>query len=195
MVWCLGVCVIYTIYTGDGLVSWCLCDLYYYIQEVVLCLGVCVIYTIYTGCGLVSWCLCDLYLVPWCLCDLYYYIREVVWYHGVCVIYIWCLGCPSKTAQGRIGWDSSTRSHTGREVTHPTCYLTQSQHSETGSTSPCPDPIALVPGRVATGVHIEGSRSEWCVSSMIYSRDTPFWSETLDIFRSLVCIVVVHQYR
>ena len=25
------------------------------------------------------------------------------------------------------------------------------------------------------------TRPEWCISSMIYSRDTPFWSETLDI--------------
>ena len=23
---------------------------------------------------------------------------------------------------------------------------------------------------------------EWCISSMIYSRDTPFWSETLDMY-------------
>ena len=29
--------------------------------------------------------------------------------------------------------------------------------------------------------YIECSRPEWCVSSMIYSRDTPFWLETLDI--------------
>ena len=29
--------------------------------------------------------------------------------------------------------------------------------------------------------HIEGSRPKWCISSMIYSRDTPFWSGTLDI--------------
>ena len=28
--------------------------------------------------------------------------------------------------------------------------------------------------------NIEGSRPEWCISSMIYSRDTPFWSGTLD---------------
>ena len=27
----------------------------------------------------------------------------------------------------------------------------------------------------------EGSRPEWRISSMIYSRDTPFWSGTLDI--------------
>ena len=28
---------------------------------------------------------------------------------------------------------------------------------------------------------IEGSRPEWCISSMINSRDTPFWSGTLEI--------------
>ena len=28
--------------------------------------------------------------------------------------------------------------------------------------------------------NIKGSRPEWCISSMIYSRDTPFWLETLD---------------
>ena len=29
--------------------------------------------------------------------------------------------------------------------------------------------------------YIEGSQPEWRISSMIYSRDTPFWSGTLDI--------------
>ena len=29
--------------------------------------------------------------------------------------------------------------------------------------------------------YIEGSRPEWCVSSMVYSRNTPFWSGTLDM--------------
>ena len=28
--------------------------------------------------------------------------------------------------------------------------------------------------------HDEGSRPEWCISSMLYSRDTPFWSGTLN---------------
>ena len=28
----------------------------------------------------------------------------------------------------------------------------------------------------------EDSQPEWCVSSMSYSRDTPFWSETLELF-------------
>ena len=31
-------------------------------------------------------------------------------------------------------------------------------------------------------VNIEGSRPEWCISSMIYSGDTPFWLETLDMY-------------
>ena len=30
-------------------------------------------------------------------------------------------------------------------------------------------------------VKIEGSWPEWCILSMIYSRDTPFWSETLEM--------------
>ena len=29
--------------------------------------------------------------------------------------------------------------------------------------------------------YIEGSRPEWCISSMTYSGDTPFWLETLDM--------------
>ena len=29
--------------------------------------------------------------------------------------------------------------------------------------------------------HVEGSRPEWCILSMIYSGDTSFWSETLDV--------------
>ena len=33
-------------------------------------------------------------------------------------------------------------------------------------------------------MYIESFQPEWCISSMIYSRDTPFWSETLDIVSS-----------
>ena len=29
--------------------------------------------------------------------------------------------------------------------------------------------------------HIEGSQPEWCISRMIYSGDTPSWSENLDM--------------
>ena len=40
---------------------------------------------------------------------------------------------------------------------------------------------------VFEAVDIEGSRPEWCISSMIYSRDVPFWSETLDMFLLIIC--------
>ena len=35
---------------------------------------------------------------------------------------------------------------------------------------------------VLVSVYIKGSRPEWCNSSMIYSSDTPFWLETLDVY-------------
>ena len=35
-------------------------------------------------------------------------------------------------------------------------------------------------------LYIEGYRPEWCISSMIYSGDTPFWSETLELWRTSV---------
>ena len=34
-----------------------------------------------------------------------------------------------------------------------------------------------------TTLSFKGSRSEWCISSMIYRRDTPFWSETLGLLK------------
>ena len=40
----------------------------------------------------------------------------------------------------------------------------------------------------------EGSQPEWCISSMIYSRDTPFWSETLNT-RHLEDIWKKRHYR
>ena len=52
---------------------------------------------------------------------------------------------------------------------------------------------------------IKGSRPEWCISSMIYSRDTPFWSEKVEIhsrlsaknisipLRSMLTSVAEHQ--
>ena len=32
-----------------------------------------------------------------------------------------------------------------------------------------------------TGFYIEGFQPEWCISTMIYCQDTPFWSETLNM--------------
>ena len=34
-------------------------------------------------------------------------------------------------------------------------------------------------------LYIEATQPEWCISSMTYSGDTPFWSETLDMFSLL----------
>ena len=31
-------------------------------------------------------------------------------------------------------------------------------------------------GLIVMAVQIEGSWPEWCISNMMYSRDTPFWS-------------------
>ena len=44
--------------------------------------------------------------------------------------------------------------------------------------------------------YIEGSRPEWCMSSMIHNKDTPFWSGTLDIVlsHSLCAILISSVY-
>ena len=36
--------------------------------------------------------------------------------------------------------------------------------------------------------------TEWCISSMICSGDTPFWSETLDIYIYIHNIYVIQAY-
>ena len=40
-------------------------------------------------------------------------------------------------------------------------------------------------------MQIEGSQPEWCISSKIYSRDTPFWSGTLEIESEVMCASTV----
>ena len=42
---------------------------------------------------------------------------------------------------------------------------------------------------------IEGSRPERCISSMIHSRDEPFWSETLNMIVKRACNITVIQYN
>ena len=56
------------------------------------------------------------------------------------------LGCPTSqqqasVSQGRICSDNFTCCHTEIEVADPTFYLTQSQYTDTGPTSPSADPI------------------------------------------------------
>ena len=40
-------------------------------------------------------------------------------------------------------------------------------------------------------LYFEGSQPDWCISSMIYSRDTPFWSEALNLF----CMCNIEKYH
>ena len=47
----------------------------------------------------------------------------------------------ASVSQGRICSDNFTCCHTEREVADPTFYLTQSQYTDTGTTSPSADPI------------------------------------------------------
>ena len=41
--------------------------------------------------------------------------------------------------------------------------------------------------------YIESSRPEWCISSMMYSRDTPFWSETHVTYCQCVVYILAHR--
>ena len=61
---------------------------------------------------------------------------------GFCLL-VGCLTSQqhASVSQGRICSDNFTCCHTGIEVADPTFYLTQSQYTDTGSTSPSADPI------------------------------------------------------
>ena len=71
--------------------------------------------------------------------------------------FVWLLvGCltsqqHASVFQGRICEDNFTGCHTEIKVADHTFYLTLSQYTDTGPTSPCTDPIAT---RVATGVPV-----------------------------------------
>ena len=66
------------------------------------------------------------------------------------------------------------------------------------------DTCRVLNGHILLRKHIEGSQPEWCISSMIYSGDAPFWSETLDfvclfavcpmIYLSAVCILICFSF-
>ena len=61
-------------------------------------------------------------------------------------IVCWLVGCltsqqQASVSQGRICSDNFTCCHTEIEVADPTFYLTQSQYTDTGPTSPSADPI------------------------------------------------------
>ena len=120
----------------------------------------------------------------------------------------------ASVSQGRICEDNFTCCHNKIKVADQTFYLTQSQYTDTWPTSPSADPITPgawqgshwsanfeVTGMTrprknpgASGIRTRDlplskrtpyCQPEWCISSMMYRRDTPFWSETLEMYPSL----------
>ena len=76
--------------------------------------------------------------------------------NGIFVV-SWLVACftsqqHASLSQGRVSSDKCMYCHTEIEVADQTCYLTQSQHTDTGLTSPKAD--SMMPGSVATGVPI-----------------------------------------
>ena len=66
-------------------------------------------------------------------------------YHGrQLLLFVGCLTSQQQpsVSQGRICSDNFTCCHTETEVADPTFYLTQSQYTDTGPTSPSTDPIS-----------------------------------------------------
>ena len=48
----------------------------------------------------------------------------------------------ASVSQGQIGSDNRMSYHTEKEVVHQTCFLTQSQHTNTGPACPSSDPLS-----------------------------------------------------
>ena len=76
---------------------------------------------------------------------------------SVCLFVCWLVGCltsqqQASVSQGRVCSDNFMCCHTEIEVADQTFYLTQSQYTDTGPTSPSAD--SITPSRVATGVPI-----------------------------------------
>ena len=72
----------------------------------------------------------------------------------VCLLFVGCLTSQQHASvfQGRICSDNVTCCHTEIEVADQTFYLTQSQYTDTGPTSPALTLKHQAPGRVANGV-------------------------------------------
>ena len=72
------------------------------------------------------------------------------------LLFVGCLTSQqhASVSQARIYKDNFTSRHTEVEVTDQTFYLTQSQYTDTGLTSPNTDPTTPAAGRVAIGVPI-----------------------------------------
>ena len=85
--------------------------------------------------------------------------------HGIVPLLVGCLTSQQQASvsRGRICSDNFTCCHTEIEVADPTFYLTQSQYTDTGPTSPSADPIT--PGA--------WQDSHWSASFMTRPRKNP----------------------
>ena len=107
----------------------------------------------------------------------------------VCVCFAWLLvGCltsqqQASVSEGRICTGNFTCSHTEIEVADPTFYLTQSQYTDTGLTSPSTDPI--MPG-AWQGSHWSANFE---VTGMTWPRKNPgasgIWTRDLPLSRRM----------
>ena len=101
----------------------------------------------------------------------------------------WLVGCLTSqqhvsVSQGRICSNNFTCCHTEIEVADPTFYLTQSQYTDTGPTSPSADPIT--PGAWQGSHWSANFLSHWYmtrpqknpVAGGIRTRDLPLWRRT-----------------
>ena len=59
---------------------------------------------------------------------------------------------------------------------------------------PTPKADTLTPDHYGFEENFGGSQPEWCISSMIYSRDTPIWSETLEFYTLVFMTVYQSTY-
>ena len=96
-----------------------------------MCVCVCVCVCL---CSIVHVCVCERKRERGCMC-----LCSVV---HVVLLLVGCLTSQlqASVSQGRICSDNFTCCHTEIEVADPTFYLTQSQYTDTGPTSPSADP-------------------------------------------------------
>ena len=87
-------------------------------------------------------------------CCLWMFYGSILWTVGETLVGCLTSQQHASVSQGRICSDNFTCCHTETEVADQTFYLTQSQYTDAGPTSPSADPITQVPGRLATGVPI-----------------------------------------
>ena len=118
------------------------------------------------------------------------HIRKYLTQNGVAqsLFVCWFVGCltsqqQASVSQGRICSDNFTCCHTETEVADQTFYLTQSQYTDTGLTSPSADPItqgAWQGSHWSANFEVTGMTQprKHPGASGIRTRDLPLWRRT-----------------